>query len=125
MSLRDGTDAAGFDPMTGRAMRRLAGSSTGGVAYPIQEQGSGFGRGYGRGGRHWHRLTGLTGRQLAAMNRLTGHPGLDWEFYDPPNMSAEQELSFLHNQTAGLENALDRITRRIKELETRISANPD
>ena len=61
---RDGTGPLGAGSMTGRGAGRCAGVNASGCANQAQGRGfsgRGFGRGGGRGWRHWYRATGLPG----------------------------------------------------------------
>jgi hypothetical protein len=62
-------------------------------------------RGRGCGNRNMFRLTGLAGWQRAA----AGVGGI--------GLSPEQEIAFLHNQSKGLEESLQKTRERIAELE--------
>ncbi len=105
----DGTGPAGMGPMTGRAAGFCAGYPVPGYANPVYGRGAGFGRGLGRGfgrglGRGW--AAGAYGR---------GNP-----FYGAPYAPAEnqaQESDMLKQQAQALQDELDAVNRRIKELK--------
>jgi len=115
----DGTGPAGVGPMTGRAAGHCAG-------YPVPGfMNSGGGRGYwgrggGRGRRHWYYATGLPGWARAG----TGYPawGGPADTYVPsagpfgPTMTAEQELGDLKKQAEYFQDALGQINKSIEQL---------
>ncbi len=116
----DGTGPAGLGPMTGRAAGYCAGYSVPGFANPIFG-GGGFGRGYGRfgggrgGGRGFRNMyyaTGLPG--AAGYNMGIYNPNLA---YAPPAMTASQEAEALKNQGKLMQDDLNALNERIKELE--------
>ncbi len=74
----------------------------------------GRGRGGGRGWRNWFYATGLTGWQRAAM----GFPGPAPPTTAPQTMSPEQEIEMLKAQAEAAADTLERIRRRIDELES-------
>ena len=104
--------------MTGRAAGFCAGYGVPGYANPgfgrAFGRGRGFwGRGGGRGWRHWFHATGLTGWQRAAM----GYPVAPYPAPFAPDMSAEEELSVLKSQADSFQDALEEIRKRIEELQ--------
>jgi len=120
MPAGDGTGPAGLGPMTGRAAGYCAGYPVPGYMNPIPGRGYwGWGRGGGRGWRHWFYATGLTGWQRAAM----GWPGFAGvapaavPYAAAP--STEQQLDALKGQAEYLEDALAGIRKRIEELEAK------
>lgn len=116
----DRTGPTGLGPMTGRGAGYCAGYPVPGFMSPAPGRGGG-GRGRGGGGggwrhRHWYHATGLPGWQRAA----SGWPG-----YAPPTPGAfgppitkEQELAALKNQAKHLEQVLDDLQKRIREVES-------
>jgi hypothetical protein len=120
MPAGDGTGPMGMGPMTGRAAGYCAGYGFPGYTNPIPGRGFGFwhfGRGAfgrGRGYRHWYYATGLpfwAGQAVyAAMPHAT-------PYYAAPNMSPEQELTYLKDQAEYLAASLDEIQQRITEVE--------
>jgi hypothetical protein len=120
----DGTGPAGMGPMTGRAAGYCAGYSVPGYMNPIPG-GGGFGRGAGwfgggrgRGFRNMYYATGLPGWMRYNM----GYPAWGGVInpnvsYVPPNITAEQEAEALKNQAKYLQDNLNALNERIKELE--------
>ena len=108
MPAGDGTGPLGLGPMTGRGMGYCAGFPTPGYANPWPRLGLGLG--WGRGFRWQYWATGLPG-----WVRYGYTPGVT-PFY--PGMAPEQELNFLKNQASFLEQQLNAISNRIKEIES-------
>jgi len=103
MPFGDGTGPAGMGPMTGRAAGYCAGSNMPGYANPIQ--GRGFGGRGGRGGR-WG--------QRGIWNEA---PYYQAPAYGPAPYSPGQELDDLKAQAQYMQDTLEGISKRIKELE--------
>ena len=122
---------AGMGPMTGRAAGYCAGYPVpgfvnagygaglgygGGWGYG---RGWGFGRGGGHGWRNQYYATGLTGWQRGAYSSYGGAtPG--YVPYYPQNVTGytrENELNALKGQAEYMEDSLEGINKRIKELE--------
>jgi hypothetical protein len=121
MPFGDGTGPAGMGPMTGRAAGYCAGYGVPGYMNPIGGRGFwGRGRGGGRGWRHWFWATGVPGWLRAGygypVGPLAGQPNAS---YPPQPVTAEQEIEFLKNQAEYLKDALDGITKRIEEIESK------
>jgi hypothetical protein len=120
----DRTGPAGMGPMTGRAAGFCAGYSMPGYMNFVGGRGC-WGRGGGRGWRHWYYATGLPGWARAPM----GYPA--WcgpvGAYVPagvpfgPTMTAEQELEALKKQAEFFQNELGRINKRIEQFEAETS----
>jgi hypothetical protein len=111
----DRTGPAGLGPMTGRAAGYCAGYSVPGYMNPIQGRG-GFGGGFGRGRgfRHMYWATGLPG--------WARYPGWGGGFnpygtYGQPAVTPEQEAEDLKNQAKYMQESLNALNERIKELE--------
>jgi hypothetical protein len=114
----DGTGPLGFGPMTGRSAGFCAGNSVAGYANPVAGRGHFFRRfsrsffGRGRGYRNWFYATGLPGRG-----------GINQGFYPNDfnasysNITPEQEIDILINQSKYMEENMKAINERIKELE--------
>lgn len=124
MPFGDGTGPMGAGPMTGRAAGYCAGFSMPGYMNPYGGRGfwgrgggRGFGRGGGRGRRNWYYATGLPGWQRAAYGYPAwGEPaGYPQAPFEP---APEQELAAMKQQAENMQNALEDINERIKELET-------
>jgi hypothetical protein len=118
----DGTGPAGFGPMTGRAAGFCAGYNTPGYMNPAGGRGYGFGRGFGRGlGRGWGRGYGR--------GRWSGYaaaPGWYGGFYpayapaaypNSPDYSASEEKAVLSDQVKALQEDLEAMNKRLKELD--------
>ena len=111
----DRTGPAGMGPMTGRTAGFCAGYPRSGYMNPVGGRGyGGRGRGGGRGWRNRFYATGLPGWARA------GQPAWDDVSYTPgmPTVRPEQELTGLKQQAEYFENTLDRINKRIEQLET-------
>jgi hypothetical protein len=124
----DRTGPLGYGPMTGRGAGYCAGYAVPGYANPIPGRGSfgygrGFGRGrgwFGRGGgrgwRHWYYATGLPG---------WARPGFGWPAYgtgpyqypNVPEPTPQEETKMLKEQAELLKNELKDIQDRISTLE--------
>jgi hypothetical protein len=119
----DGTGPAGVGPMTGRAAGHCAGYPAPG--FMNYRGGRCFwGRGGGRGRRHWYHATGLPGWARAGIgNPAWGGPAAS---YAPvagpfgPTMTAEQELGDLKKQAEYFQDELGEINKRIEQLEAKI-----
>ncbi len=106
----DGTGPAGMGPMTGRAAGFCAGYSVPGYVNPVYGRGAGlgFGRGLGRGfgrglGRGW------------AAGAFYGAPYP--APYVPAEIKPEQEADMLKQQARAMQDELDAVNQRIKELK--------
>lgn len=106
----DGTGPAGMGPMTGRAAGFCAGYSVPGYVNPVYGRGAGLGfsRGMGRGfGR-------ALGRGWAAGAFYGGpYPAP----YFPAEIKPEQEADMLKQQARAMQDELDAVNQRIKELK--------
>jgi hypothetical protein len=122
----DRTGPMGTGPMTGRGMGYCAGFPVPGFMNRPGWFGFGrgwFGRGGGRGWRHWFRWTGLTGWQRAAMGwPAWGAPGPIPPASSSP-LSREQELEILNQQAENLSAALEEIRHRIDQLQRQSSSS--
>jgi len=117
----DRTGPAGMGPMTGRGAGYCAGYPAPGYGEFAFGRGFGQGRGGGRGRRNWFYATGLPGWQRAAY----GYPAYGGDIpYSPApytpyaaGFSKENELNALKGQAEYLEDSLEGIKKRMKELE--------
>jgi len=107
MPLGDRTGPAGMGPMTGRGAGYCAGYSTPGYMNRGFGRGGGFGRGWGRG-FGWRRAGYAYG---ANYGYATPYPAY------PEGISSEQEAGMLAEQARALENELEAVKKRIKELK--------
>ncbi len=115
----DGTGPMGMGAKTGRGAGYCAGFGMPGFMNPgVGFGGGGFGRGrgfFGRGG----------GRGRRNMFYATGMPGWmrgGWGYqqaapYPQQAPSAKDEKAYLENYAKGIEEELDEVKKRIKELE--------
>lgn len=113
----DRTGPAGMGPMTGRAAGYCAGYPVPGYMNPATVRGRGFfGFGYGRGGRGrgWGR--GMRWRGYA-------YPAPYYYPQDPyaPELNPQDEVQMLKEQARGLQEELNAVSARIKELESKNS----
>ncbi len=98
----DGTGPAGMGPMTGISAGFCAGYPVPGFTNPVGGRGYwGWGRGGGRGWRHWFYATGLPSWARAGF---------------PAAPTSEQEQQTLKQEAQYLQDSLDAINRRIDEL---------
>ncbi|KPJ65609.1 MAG: hypothetical protein AMJ45_04880 [Syntrophobacter sp. DG_60] len=109
MPAGNGTGPFGLGPMTGRGMGYCAGYGVPGY-YANPRPRLGLGRGRGRGFRWQYWATGLPGWM-----RYGYAPGVAPVY---PGIAPEQELGFLKDQASFLEQQLNAISNRIKELES-------
>jgi hypothetical protein len=115
----DGTGPLGLGPKTGRAAGYCASYSVPGYMNPIPGRGfwgcgrGWFGRGGGRGWRHWFYATGLPGWMRAGI----GYPAFGrWnEPYSGP--TPKEEMEMLKEQSEFLKEQLEEIQKRINDLE--------
>jgi hypothetical protein len=78
-------------------------------------RGGGFGRGGGRGFRNWYYATGLPGWQRAGM----GLPAWGGQVYPySPELTPKQEADALKAQAKAMQDEINAINERIKELES-------
>ncbi|MBM3188771.1 MAG: hypothetical protein FJZ90_08635 [Chloroflexi bacterium] len=110
----DRTGPWGMGPMTGRAAGYCAGYGVPGFANPVVWGGMGrgfWGRGGGRGWRHWYYATGLPAwaRWGAAFP-----PVVPWGV--PPKVKPEDEAEALREQAEYLRGMLEDIQKRLEEL---------
>jgi len=113
----DRTGPLGQGPMTGRGAGFCAGSQAPGFAIP---RGIGYGRGIGLGRS--------VGRGFGRGYRGRGR-GFWWRDYSPepyyvPAPSIEEEKTYLENTVKGLEEEINAIRERIKELSKEKKVNP-
>ena len=128
----DGTGPMGLGPMTGRAAGFCTGYGTPGYAnYAFGRGFCAWGRGRGGGGRgfrNWYYRTGLTGWQRAGMGVSSwGYPYVYGGGYTPPApmaMTRQQELDTLKNQAEYLEDMLENVLMRLRELEGEAAKKP-
>lgn len=119
MPFGNGTGPQGYGPMTGRGAGYCAGYNTPGYMNPAWGRGRGrgrgwFGRGGGRGYRHWFYATGLPGWARAGY----GGPAYGPADY-PPGLenTAKDEMNILKDQARFLQDQLKDIQDRISTLE--------
>ncbi len=112
MPFGDGTGPMGMGPLSGRAAGYCSGYARPG--HMNRWYGCGFGRGGGRGHRHWFYATGLTGWQRARMIYPPFAPAAP---YTAP-WSKEQEREYLKAQAESMQHALEEIRKRLEELQS-------
>ena len=99
----NGTGPMGMGPMTGRGAGNCAGLPTAGYANTMPGRGFARGRG-GRGsGRGFGRGMGFRGTSPNAYN---------------PAISSQEEAKILKTQASSMQNEINSINARIKELES-------
>ena len=118
MPYGDGTGPSGMGSMTGRAAGYCAGHTMPGYAnrYPGSPR-YGRGGGGGRGHRNWYYATGLPGWSRARMNYPAWGGFTSTQPY-VPEMSPEREADMLKNQAQMMQEEINSINERIKEIET-------
>ncbi len=109
----DGTGPMGAGPMTGRAAGYCAGYGAPGYLNPV------YGRGFGWGvGRGWGRGFGRGFGWRAA------YPYANYPYYSnpyaayPANVTSKQEVDALREQSRIIQNELNAINQRIKDIES-------
>lgn len=124
----DGTGPMGTGPMTGRAAGYCAGYSVPGYMNPVPGTGRGgfgYGRGFGRG-RGWGRGFGR-GRGSWAYPYGGGYYAAPYagNFYaapygepNNPQMSPKQEVDMLKAEAKVMQDEIEVINQRIRELES-------
>ena len=113
----DGTGPAGFGPATGRGLGYCTG-------YPVGYR-RGFGNrpymgfGGGRGYRNRFFATGLTGWQRSFPGWGAGYAqNIPYDpYYGQVEITREEQINILKDQTKYYEDALDGIKKQIKEME--------
>jgi len=136
----DGTGPAGMGPMTGRAAGYCAGYPVPGYMNPAPIGGwggFGYGRGWG-GGRGWGRGRGRgfgwRGGAYSAYGYPThGYPGYTYGYPSygvpyygvsysgypyTPEMNSQQESEMLKEEAKAMQEDINAINKRIKELES-------
>ncbi|MBU1007003.1 MAG: DUF5320 domain-containing protein [Candidatus Omnitrophica bacterium] len=121
----DGTGPAGMGPMTGRAAGYCAGYPAPGYMNPISGAGwGGFGyggRGRGRGfswGRGWGRGAYPYGAAYYGVPNAGGYYGALYGSPYNPQITSKQEADILKDQAKAMQEDIDSINERIKELES-------
>ena len=114
----DRTGPAGLGPMTGRAAGYCAGYSVPGFANPNPGRGGGFGfgRGFGRGhgwGRGYGSGFGWRGAEYSYAYG-SPYPAVPYT----PAMAPQQETDMLKGQAKAMQDEINAINERIKELES-------
>ncbi|MDP8216844.1 MAG: DUF5320 domain-containing protein [Candidatus Kaelpia imicola] len=110
----DGAGPAGMGPMTGRGAGYCAGYSTPGYMNPVS--GGGFGYGFGRGlgrGRGFGR--GM-GRGFGF--RASAYPYYPVAYPYTSDLSPQQEAGMLKEQLKAMQDEVNIVNERIKELES-------
>lgn len=124
MPYGDGTGPGGMGPMTGRSAGYCAGYAVPGFQNPMPGRGA-LGRGMGRrggGGRGWRNMyyaTDLPGWVRAGMD-FPVHSGgefQDTRFPFSPEITPQQEAEILKNQAQVIQQNLNSVNERLKELE--------
>jgi len=100
----DGTGPLGHGPMTGRGTGFCAGHSNPGSANLWYVRGLGIGWGRGLGRRYWGRGRGFWWR------------GYSPESYHTPELSREEEKTYLENMVKGLEEEIKSIRDRLQKI---------
>jgi len=109
MPFGDRTGPRGLGPMTGRGLGQCAVAWPGGGFGGVYGRAGAFGRGGGRGWRHWYRATGLPGWARAGRSVFGDPRHAPW--------TSQDELSYLKEYILGLEEALNVTRARMAELE--------
>jgi hypothetical protein len=103
--------------MTGRGAGSCAGFGMPGFMNPAMGRGF-WGRGGGRGWRHWYYATGLPGWARAGWGwPVWGAAPYPCAAPVPPEAGEEAELETLRAQAGSLERTLEALRRRIETLE--------
>jgi len=114
MPYGDGTGPGGMGPMTGRAAGYCAGYPVPGFQNPMPGRGA-----FGRGWRNMYYATGLPGWMRAGMNYPGQSGGVfqDTRYPYSPEITPQQETEMLKNQAQAIQENLNGINDRLKELE--------
>ncbi len=113
MPAGNGTGPMGAGPMTGRAAGFCTGHAAPGYANSFGGRGfRGRGGGRGRGFRHWYHATGLPAWARDPYGYSAPVAPM------PVQPSPEQELAALKQQAEQMQNVIEDVNHRIKELET-------
>jgi len=113
----DRTGPMGLGPMTGRGTGYCAGFGMPGFMNAMGGRGF-WGRGGGRGWRHWFYATGLPGWARAGWGLpVWGAAAYPSAAPIPPEAIEETELETLKAQAGSLERTLQALRRRIAKLE--------
>lgn len=112
----DGTGPMGMGAKTGRGAGYCAGFGMPGFMNPGAGFGAGMGRGMfcrggGRGRRNMFYATGMPGWMRGGWGYAPAVP------YPQQAPSAKDEMNYLENYAKGIEEELDEVKKRIKELE--------
>ncbi len=121
MPFGDGTGPMGMGSMTGRGMGYCAGSPTPGYMNPRGGRGwFGFIRGHGggRGWRHWYYATGMPGWMRFAQGMPAFGMGIPRMPVYPSPPTPEDESAMLKDQAEFLRQQLEKIQKRINDLES-------
>jgi len=114
----DGTGPMGMGPMTGRAAGYCANNSMPGYANPVAGRGGfGFGRGRGRG-RGFGRGFGWG---QGAYPYAYGYPNYGTPYMVPSypaNVTPKQEADMLKAEAKAMQEEIDAINQRVKDLES-------
>ena len=110
----DGTGPQGLGPMTGGGRGYCVVPLSGIEARPFAFRRGFFGRGGGRGWRHWYYATGLPGWVRPAY----GYPAFGGLAYPyAPKLTPKEEMDVLREQSEILRQQLEDIQNRINALE--------
>ncbi|ACB85984.1 DUF5320 domain-containing protein [Natranaerobius thermophilus] len=119
----DGTGPMGRGPMRGRLTGYCAGYETPGFSYPGSKRNKASdtrrtGGGRRSGFRHMYYATGLPGWARSGMV-VEGLPAYNQEsVHDDFDMDSEREKKILKSQVKALKGQLNKINKRIEELES-------
>ena len=119
----DGTGPAGMGPMTGRAAGYCAGYQVPGFMNPAGGRGfwgrprGFFGRGGGRGHRHWYYATGMPGWARAGYGYPAMPPYVPAAGTPALTITAEEEIEALKQQAEFFNESLAQINKRIEQLQ--------
>ncbi len=118
----DRTGPSGLGPKTGRAAGYCAGYPTPGYMNSIPGRGrGGFGRGWGRGrGRGGGRGFGWQGFAYPYENPYytNAYPAMPYA----PEINPQQEAAMLKEQSKALQEEINLVNQRIKELESAVAS---
>jgi hypothetical protein len=110
-------------PMTGRAAGYCAGYPVPGFTNPVGGRGlrgrqrGFFGRGGGRGYRHWYYATGMPGWARVDYGYPPMAPYMPIAGAAAPTITAEEEIEDLKHQAEYFNESLAQINKRIEQLQ--------
>lgn len=117
----DGTGPIGLGPMTGRGAGYCGGYGRPGYMNQFYSRGRGFGLGRGWGRGRWQRF-GWVGNGWGYPYGEAPYYGSPYEGPDAPEVTPQQEAEMLKKEAKSMQEELETISQRIKDLEAMAAA---